>query len=191
VLFRDALLVPFAGSEFWTVGVTFWSEPIVLYFLGGFWLGMLRAYLDRHQRCPRARMDLLMGVIIAAIVLYEVLLWNDQMPRWLEASIALSLVATLGLTSSVAETAPARFLKLLGDASYSTYLTHGFFLAVMYKLNAGVLSALPYLAVAFAGSNLVGLATYKLIEKPLLVRMQSWLSRPARAAPLQPQQENA
>jgi exopolysaccharide production protein ExoZ len=191
VLFRDALLVPFAGSPFWTVCVTFWSDPIVLFFLGGFWLGMLRAWMDRRQQCPRARMDVLMGVLLATLVAYEVLLWQDRMPRWLEAVFALSLVAALGLTSSVAESAAARFLKLLGDASYSTYLTHGFFLAVMYKLNAGVLPPLLYLAAAFVGSNLVGLATYKLIEKPMLVRMQSWLSRPARPAPLRPQQENA
>lgn len=186
VLCRDALLVPFAGSEFWTTAVRFWSEPIVLFFLGGFWLGMLRGWLDRHRHCPHMRMDVLMGVLLTTLIGYEVLLWYDQMPRWLEAVFALGLVAALGLTSSVAVSPAARFLKLLGDASYSTYLTHGFFLAVMYKLNAGVLPPLPYLAVAFIGSNLVGLVTYKLIEKPMLVRMQSWLSRPAQL-PVRPE----
>lgn len=189
VMFRDALLVPFAGSEFWSTAVSFWSEPIVLYFLGGFWLGMLRGHLDRRQGSPHVRMDVLMGVLLVTLVSYELLLWHERMPRWLEACFALALVAALGLTSSVAQSRPARFLKLLGDASYSTYLTHGFFLAVLYKLDATVLPPLAYLAVAFVGASLTGLVTYRVIEKPMLVRMQGWLA--ARPPRLQPRAENA
>jgi peptidoglycan/LPS O-acetylase OafA/YrhL len=189
VLFRDALVAPLAGSEFWATAVWFWCEPIVLYFLGGFWLGVLRAHLDRGGRCPRVAMRTLMGYLIGTILLYEVLLWHEQMPRWLEAVFALALVAGLGLTSSVAESKPAKWLKLLGDASYSTYLTHTIFLGVMYKLGALALPPWAYLAVAFVGANLVGLVTYKVFEKPVLTRMQAWLApRPPR---LQPQRENA
>lgn len=189
VLFRDALVAPFAGSEFWATALRFWSEPIVLYFLGGFWLGVLRARLDRSRGSPTVAMRTLMGFLIGTILLYEILLWHDQMPRWLEAVFALALVAGLGLTSSVAESKPARWLKLLGDASYSTYLTHTIFLGVMYKLGALSLAPAVYLAVAFVGANLVGLVTYKVFEKPVLSRMQAWLApRPPR---LQPQRENA
>jgi exopolysaccharide production protein ExoZ len=190
VMFRDALIAPFAASEFWSTAVSFWTEPIVLYFLGGFWLGMLRAWLDRRQGCPPVRMDILMGVLMATLVGYELLLWHDQMPRWLEAVFAVVLIAALGLTSSVAASRPARFLKMLGDASYSTYLTHGFLLGVLFKLNALALPPLLYLAVAFVGASVVGLLTYRLIEKPMLVRMQTWLAtRPPRQ--LQPRPENA
>ena len=186
VMFRDALVAPFASSEFWSTGVAFWSEPILLYFLGGFWLGLLRAWLDRHQGCPHMRMDVLMGVLISTLVGYELLLWNDQMPRWLEAVFAVALVAALGLTSSIAASAPTRALKLLGDASYSTYLTHGIFLGVLYKLGGTtLLPPLLYLLLAFVGSSLAGLVTYKVIEKPMLVRMQAWLARPPRLAPQQ------
>ena len=181
VMFSDALVAPFASSEFWSTSVAFWSEPILLYFLGGFWLGMLRARLDRRQGCKHVAMSVLMGVLIVTLVGYELLLWNDQMPRWLEAVFAVALVAALGLTSSIAVSAPARILKVLGDASYSTYLTHGFFLGVLYKLGGPtLLPPLLYLVIAFVGSSVAGLVTYKIIEKPMLVRMQSWLARPPR-----------
>jgi exopolysaccharide production protein ExoZ len=183
VMFRDALVSPLASSEFWSTAVAFWCEPIILYFLGGVWLGMLRAWLDRRQGAPEMGMGVLLGGLVVMLAAYEILLYQDLMPRWLEALLAFAIVAALGLTTSEAKSAPTRFLKLLGDASYSTYLTHMMFLSVLWKI-IGTTTFPPVVSIVIAmvGANIAGLAIYKLIEKPMLVKMQSWISRPARIA---------
>jgi exopolysaccharide production protein ExoZ len=183
VMFRDALVEPVAGSEFWSTALTFWSEPIVLYFLGGVYLGLIRAWVDRRGGAREMSMGVLLSGLVALIVGYEILLYHEVMPRWLEAILAVALVAVLGLTTSEARSPATRFLKLLGDASYSTYLTHLFFLGVLWKvIGATTLPPVVSMVIALVGANIAGLVVYKMIEKPMLTKMQSWLSRPARVA---------
>ncbi len=75
-------------------------------------------------------------------------------------------------------------LSLLGDASYSLYLTHGLVLSIVRQiwLRAG-LSALPYnlpLFVVFAvsASCITAFLSYRYVEQPILAigRSQRWLA---------------
>ena len=73
---------------------------------------------------------------------------------------------------------------LLGDASYSIYLSHVIVLPVVAKLwlasglDGGGLSGLAFVVVAMAASALAGVVLYKLVERPLL----QWLSGKKRGA---------
>jgi peptidoglycan/LPS O-acetylase OafA/YrhL len=182
VAFRDALVASI-GNDFWATAVGFWTDPIVLYFLGGVWLGLVRAQLDRRQYSLDIDMRTLLLSLLTVLIGYETLLYHGLMPRWLEALFALSLMAGLGLTNSAAGSRMTGVLKLLGDASYSTYLTHLFFLAALWKIAGPHRIDMPptvYLLLALAGASVMGLVVYKLIEKPMLVRLQSWIARPPR-----------
>ena len=65
----------------------------------------------------------------------------------------------------------SRFLKLLGDGSYSIYLVHLPVVIVVYKVSVQFLSLeepITVVALAMVASSLAGLVCYKLIEKPML-----------------------
>lgn len=185
VLFRDAAVSSVDG-ELLQTALTFWMDPIILYFLGGTWLGLLRARLDRSNSPPKASLSALVAGMLAAILTYEVLLLHGFMPRWLECVFVLSIVAALGLTNSTSDAPAMNLLKRLGDASYSTYLTHLFVLSAMWKV-AGPhripMSPVMYMLLAFVCTNIVGLLTYKLVEKRALALLQAWIARPSKASP--------
>ncbi len=72
----------------------------------------------------------------------------------------------------------SRHLMLLGAASYSIYLTHTFVISALGKI-AWVLGlgVLP-LAVPVVASIVVGVATYFVVERPLLAALKSQPARP-------------
>ncbi len=76
----------------------------------------------------------------------------------------------------------SRFLSMLGDASYSIYLTHvltlpfGLKLIQMADRQHGLPGDIVYLAVVLA-SIFVGLACHRLLERPLSRAAGRWLTR--------------
>jgi exopolysaccharide production protein ExoZ len=67
---------------------------------------------------------------------------------------------------------------LLGDASYSLYLTHTFVLAVMLRIG-GNLPLWAYLLASIGGSILVAIASYQLVEKPAMAALKPLWKRPS------------
>jgi len=63
-----------------------------------------------------------------------------------------------------------RLLELLGDASYSIYLSHMLTIGALHAISSRFLPMEPWLfiAVAFVVSLAVGLASYRVVERPLL-----------------------
>jgi peptidoglycan/LPS O-acetylase OafA/YrhL len=97
---------------------------------------------------------------------------------------------------------PPRWLVLLGDASYSTYLTHYLFLAVLSRaLHAagvsGVWGSLMLTALGVVGANLTGVVLFLAFERPTLRALHRLRfgrgrllladRRPAEVAPSVPQ----
>jgi peptidoglycan/LPS O-acetylase OafA/YrhL len=72
-----------------------------------------------------------------------------------------------------------RGLVLLGDASYSIYLSHPFSLNLVAALwaRSGWPDPWAYVAVATTASVAAGLAVHLLIEKPMTAGLNRWLSR--------------
>jgi exopolysaccharide production protein ExoZ len=62
-------------------------------------------------------------------------------------------------------------LRALGDASYSIYLTHGFLIGPAEKVWSAVFGhrgAMLFILMAIIFCGIVGLLTYRYVEKPLL-----------------------
>ena len=72
-------------------------------------------------------------------------------------------------------------MLVLGDASYSIYLTHSFLMTLYAKvLTLHVLPGLPvyfWVPIPILVSLLVGLTTYRFIERPLNDRLKVWWNR--------------
>jgi len=96
---------------------------------------------------------------------------------------SLLLLAGLGAESWMPRIAP---LEKLGDASYSLYLAHMYWIAAALKLLDRAAPGLPMpiaIGVCVIGAIIVGIAVYELCERPLLRLFQ----RPARPQPTPPE----
>ena len=95
----------------------------------------------------------------------------------------------LGATSLTFKVPQIRVLHLLGDASYSIYLTHTFIaltIAERIWMRApltGPLQFAGWMVCALVTSAVVGVLTYQLFEKPTLAWLRSQLLHTANAKP--------
>ena len=114
---------------------------------------------------------------------------ETTLPRIVAAGIpAFLIVAGAVFSESRYRLNPSRTLVLLGDASYSIYLSHVIVLPVVAKLwlasglDGGGLSGMVFVIVAMTASAFAGVVLYKLVERPLL----QWLSGKKRGSIRQP-----
>ncbi|BCA62456.1 hypothetical protein HMP09_1690 [Sphingomonas sp. HMP9] len=96
------------------------------------------------------------------------------LPRTWTWGVPWALVV-VGLIDTVAGGRFERIVARVGDASYSTYLTHPCLIALLWMVGDYVPTMSPYaFALAFiAASTMLGLAVHRWIERPLL----AWLQR--------------
>lgn len=144
----------------------FWGNPIVLEFL----LGMFIArFTVTHQNDLKLKPAFIVTVVLVIFTLAFV---------GFKGSFFISVVAALlvfWVTVINLKTKPIKFhfLKLLGDASYSLYLSHIFVIAGVNafckKLPLDlILKGSSFVFLAFLLSIVVGILSYKLVEKPLI-----------------------
>ncbi|MBN8874199.1 MAG: acyltransferase [Rhodospirillales bacterium] len=154
------------------------ANTIVLEFLAGVLIGMA---IQRDRIVPEPLGWVLLLGGFAALLLMPVGSGVLRPLTWGVPAAAIVLGA-VGLEHRLASRLP-RWLLAAGDASYSTYLTHGFVVPLVgvLVLRAGLAPA-PALAVLIAASvvlsAVVGQASYIVLERPLL-----HLFRRRRAAP--------
>lgn len=179
VLVSSVLAVVLAGVlwDFNSVPLTFWTDSV----FGEFALGIGVYFLFKSRRwtpsTPVAALLLVLGFAGLALP-------NDDTPRLVADGPFAALVvwSALYLAPAIGK---VRLLGLLGDASYSIYLTHAFALGICYKvLNMVDMSAPTPFNIAFVmafcvvGSALLGIAVYYALEKPMLKWMlNAWRSR--------------
>jgi exopolysaccharide production protein ExoZ len=134
--------------------IEFFSDEIVVEFLAGVGLGI--AY-DRRVVWPAPPMLVVLGVLLFAV--------PGEFPRAIANGIpAVFIVA--GFLGSERYMPRAVLPRLLGDSSYSLYLTHSFVLTFVAKFwSFGVLG---FVFLSGLMSLLVGLAVFTYIEKPLI-----------------------
>ncbi len=96
------------------------------------------------------------------------------LPRTWTWGIPWALVV-IGLIDTVAGGRFERIVARVGDASYSTYLTHPCLIALLWMAEGDIPTVPPYtFAAAFVvASTMLGLAVHRWIERPLL----AWLQR--------------
>ena len=139
-------------------------NAMFLQFLAGVWLARRRLAKGLPRR-PLGLTLAIMGVLGFVALSFLDLFENLARPLWWGVP-AFALVAGLVMVEDDGGLPRIGWLKLLGDASYSIYLTHVIFTGVLtHFINSGTLT---YVAVAVAGSLALGLACHFLLEKPLI-----------------------
>jgi exopolysaccharide production protein ExoZ len=166
--------------------VATYTDPILLEFAAGVWLGKLW----REGRLPGRRTGLVLmalglaGFAVTALAGFDVsqtrvLAWG--VPALLLAAGAVSLERH----GPVPDWPP---LRALGDASYSIYLVHGLAISAAVRILglAGIDAPVVVFASALVVGVVAGLATYRLAEKPLMRLFHTGLGarRPKTAAPV-------
>ncbi|MEH3099884.1 acyltransferase family protein [Sphingomonas adhaesiva] len=153
--------------------LAFYSQPILLEFVAGAWLGW---YWKRHGAPVGGP-----AVVALAAVLYVGAWWTDSdrlrpLTYGIPALLLLAGVLQLEHREGGLPYVPA--LKLLGDASYSIYLWHTMILAVVVKAARIVgLPIAPTIVLCVAASLIGGIVAYRTIEKPINVLLKRRKSR--------------
>lgn len=173
-----------------TMPFSYWSDPIVIEFLFGIGLAMLRAGGVRLPRGVGAAlialgfgaMWLLMQQEIAGNYWHLRALWMGGPALLICGGVVLA--AERGGQPSVGR----RRLVLLGDASYSIYLSHPFALngvALLWYEAGGPDNPWLYVWTALVISVIIGVAVHLLVEKPLTAYLNRRLKTYLHAKPLQ------
>jgi exopolysaccharide production protein ExoZ len=170
--------LPFIGAFLKPAGIAaFYTDPILLEFFFGIFLGT-RFTMGREQG-PRASFAL-MG--LGVVLLFTVGLFGNDHNRAMMWAIPLALVVQGALHApALAKGAVRAASKLLGDASYSLYLTQFVVLPPSALVLSKIVGSWP-LAVAVpvfvVGLVLLavagGMAAYFLAERPILRAAQAW-----------------
>ena len=157
--------------HFDNVLANFYTESIILEFVAGMMLGHL--WLHGKLRIPPLNAFVAIPVALAVIIVLtplktpedRFLIWG--LPAILMVSASLSLEPRGKFISH-------GFLKLMGDASYSIYLTHILTLGVLRTawsrlglVEHDPVSAWIFLTVSIAVSVLAGIAVYHVVEVPM------------------------
>ncbi|RYY44655.1 MAG: acyltransferase [Sphingomonadales bacterium] len=141
-------MIPFRDAA--TV-LEFWTDPIILLFTIGILIGLAEQRVARWHRFSAP----------------------------IAATLAISCTAAVILCTSARETRATpigRLLEAAGDASYSTYLFHGFmlvvFAAVWARLPAMLQEPMTFIVVTVILANIGGYISYRFLELPLTRRLK-------------------
>lgn len=145
----------------------FYGNAIVFEFLAGVVIAKL--FLDKRL-LPRSLAAVLVPIGFIALVAGDAV--HLDVPRVISAGVPAAAIIYALVSLDFSKIREFRFLHLLGDASYSLYLTHVFTLVavrLLYRfqplewLNNGS----AYLTICLISSVLVAFVSYWLFEKPV------------------------
>ncbi|GEO40243.1 acyltransferase [Skermanella aerolata] len=165
----------------------FYTESLILEFVAGMMLG----HFWLHGRLKMPTLPALAVIPVAVAALVVLAPFEAPETRMLVWGVPAILIVTASLSLDLrGRFASNRFLKLMGDASYSIYLTHILTLGVVRTVwsRLGLVereldSACVYLVASIAVSVVVGITVYYLVELPLLrFFKRSKAAQPARAS---------
>jgi peptidoglycan/LPS O-acetylase OafA/YrhL len=164
-----------------------WADSIVLYFLIGLLIGILRDQLSRRGITPSLSFSRASAWSSGILLSFVAATWLTEDSLGLFETL-VPIICLLCLCLCAAEqgdTGEARsFVKrtvcLAGDASYSTYVTHTFLLGPAGRLIA--LTNIPVSPLLFAGIMLLictmfGVLVFRHVERPLMKIARGWLHR--------------
>lgn len=151
----------------------FWTRPILMEFLMG--IVIAKIYLDGRRIGNTASIALyavgISWLIYASFATEDPTLPGVRLQAW---GIPSALIVAAAILRSTTSTATHNqgfiFLKKIGDASYSLYLTHMFVIRIITIVSVdilGIRSIAILWAIVFAASIAVSIYSYKYIEVPL------------------------
>ncbi len=163
----------------------FYTKPRLLEFVGG--LVLAKLVVEQRFALPRP-LAAAMIFIGLAIILSDRL--GDASPIISEVMPVILIVAGVLEFEKAIARRPIPFLTLLGDASYSIYLTHVLAIGVMIKVMSMAPGIPPLLqhALMFCICTVVGIVVYIAYERPLGKMLSRWFkarqeTKTARAEP--------
>lgn len=167
VLTGLVLLNPFAENLF----SQFYTNPIIIEFAAGMVIAM---NFGRVKALKFGILWFLLGFV--AIIFFQHYAVDRAIKYGLPAVIIL-----IGALSMERQNIKLSQFKLLGDASYSIYLTHFFVTQavtkIAEKLGGGIMMAVTLFLLSLLISSVVGIFVHKIVEKPLVNVLKSALSR--------------
>lgn len=189
---RIAAITALIGSVFLVANLApestaarFYGDTVIFEFVAGVILG----------RIYKTGVSVSAPVVSVAVVLgFGVLLYNDyrgfELPRLITIGIPAAVIIFFATAIRIPDVKAWRWLRLLGDASYSIYLTHIFTLAGSRMIYSWVIGTLQsdtlFVVLMMAMSTAVGLASYSLFEVPVGRTLSSAnlprFGRPAKAS---------
>lgn len=194
LLLGHYLLPPTDGASALHIGIYLLGDYYLLYFLAGLLISRLQQKGFLHLGLPRLQAETVIAALLTLLFAYCLLTLTVALPHLLKEGIVaiLCIVCLLLCTlesSPAGHEAPATcLLKLGGDASYCTYLTHGFIMGPCARLLAlldmspdPTLFALSMVLICSSA----GILLYCVFEKPLLKKIAELL-RPPLSAQLAP-----
>lgn len=150
------------------------------------WIGWSQGWTRRFGRPAfvAGALALLLGLAGAIPISVQTDYWlvvdgTSSLARAVVWGLPFALLLAGMIDAGGWESAPAAAMRVIGDASYSIYLTHCFVLEILQTLRVGPVDAYLFMATAMAASLAVGIAVHRLVERPLL----AVLHRPARSRP--------
>lgn len=162
----------------------FYGDTVIFEFVAGVILG----------RIYKTGVSVSTPVVAVAVVLgFGVLLYNDyrgfDLPRLITIGLPAAFIIFFSTAIRIPDLKAWRWLKLLGDASYSIYLTHIFTLAGSRMIYPWVIGTLQsdtlFVVLMMAMSTAVGLASYYIFEVPV-GRTLSSVNLPRFGRPVKP-----
>jgi len=152
------------------VTATFYLNHILLYFICGMVVAVVKKHHDRTTDKLLSPMLLLMSLMVITAALNVML----KEPYFLLASLISVFICVYACASCV----PTRSNKIqaalerLGDASYSTYLFHGFSIGAIRFLsnrigNSEYTIAIIFVIFCILVANFAGLVVFTFVELPI------------------------
>lgn len=175
IVMSIALLIPIVflrGSGQQSALIQFVSDPIILNFLSGIWIGFM---VKKGVSLPAITKYLGVAVILASIVwlsfaahIFEVT--GMAFPKKTFAALTIALIV---LPKGLSLIKVPKFARFLGDSSYSLYLAHSFAIGALivcmgqFGLAAHIAPWLFFTLCLFLSIS-AGIVSFLLIEKPML-----------------------
>jgi exopolysaccharide production protein ExoZ len=147
------------------------ADPIILEFLAGILLG---ACVQRKLLPTRAWGYALAG--LAIILLFGFAVNSVTEPRLIAWGLpATMLVAGAVIVETTGGLPHLRLLRLIGDSSYSLYLTHGLVISVLGKVMA---HSWMFSLVGIVAATAAGIVFWRLVERPLTEKLGTLFAKP-------------
>jgi peptidoglycan/LPS O-acetylase OafA/YrhL len=152
----------------------FWSEPIILYFVAGVILGTVFLYIQRRGWLFNLSAAIACSLTTSLLLLPAVWFFvsGALLPSAAEALVVVTVCGICVISAPPAYLSRAwTILLLLGDASYSIYLSHGMILGpgggIWSRLGWGSQFAPAFCLGGLIITAIVGIAIHKFVELPL------------------------
>jgi exopolysaccharide production protein ExoZ len=168
------------------------SSPLTFEFIAGAMVG----FVVLHGYVSYRRTALVAGVaslVVGFIRYVSYALPNDaSLITVVSLAIPFSLILYAGLSFECVRRWPkSSWMVLLGDASYSTYLSHSLVLTVagrifLYAPISGWAAEATFVLFSVVAANLVGILSYIWLERPSLKLCRTLLGAPTRTGAVTP-----